>query len=72
MGWLLDQTKYVWPEIRRNIKQAQKVWWRLGKLLRRERVDYRVAEIFYIAVKQTVLLFGLETWVISGATMRTV
>ena len=31
----LDQTDDNWPEIIQNIKQARKVWGRLGKLLRR-------------------------------------
>ena len=31
-------------------------------LLRRERVDPRVAEMFYRAVVQAILLFGSETW----------
>ena len=40
---------------------ARLVWGRLGELLRREGADPKVAEIFYRAVIQAVLLFGAET-----------
>ena len=36
----------------------------LGKLLRREGADPRVAEMFYRAVAQALLLLGSETWVV--------
>ena len=30
----LDQIDDDWPEINRNMKRVQKLWWRLGKMLR--------------------------------------
>ena len=39
-----------WKAVIWNIKWAQKVWGRLGKLLRREGEDHRMKEIFYMAV----------------------
>ena len=38
----------------------------MGKLLGREGVDTRVAAILDRAVKQVVIIFGLDTWVLSA------
>ena len=35
LGRTLDQTDGNWPAVRRNYKQAQRVWGRLRKILRR-------------------------------------
>ena len=45
---------------------------RLGKMLIIEGADPKVYKMFYREVTQTVLLFGLETWVISAAMDITV
>ena len=44
----------------------------MEEFIRRERTYPRVAESFYRAVTQAVLLFGSETWVLSEAMVRTV
>ena len=49
-----------WKAVIWNIKWAQKVWGRLGKLPIIEGYDNRVVEMFYRELKQAVLLFGLE------------
>ena len=65
MGRTLDQTDNHWPAVRRNIVRARSVCVRLGTLLRREGAYPRVAEIFYRAVVQDILLYGSNTWVLS-------
>ena len=42
----------------------------LGTMIRQEGVDPRVAEMFYRAVVQAFLLYGLETWVLLVAMER--
>ena len=64
MGQPLDQTDDDCLDIRRNIKQSRNVWGRLGELLGREWVYPRVVAMFYRALAQEVLLFGLYTWVL--------
>ena len=54
-----------------NVNQDQRVWGRLGKFLRREGAEPKVAEMFYRVVTQTVLLFGSETWVLPAAMEMT-
>ena len=58
--------------VRQNIMRARSVWGRLGKLLRQEGAEPRVSEIFYRAVVQAILLYGLETWVILTSMERKV
>ena len=64
LGRTLDQTDDDWTEVRRNIVRARFFWWGLGTLLQWEGADPRVAEIFYRAVVQAILMYGLETWVL--------
>ena len=64
LGRTLDQTDDDCPELRRNIMRARLVWGRLGTMLRQEGVDPRVAEMFYRAVVQEILLYGVDKWVL--------
>ena len=40
-----------------NIKQARRVWGKLGKFLRRKEEEPIVAEMFYRVVTQAVIFF---------------
>ena len=72
LGLPLEQRYNDWPEVIRNINQARRVWGSLGKLLMREGAEPRVATMLYRAVKQELLLFDLETWVILAVMERMV
>ena len=72
LGRPLDQTYDEWPTLRRNIMRARLVWGGLGTLLQREGSDPRVEEMFYRAVVQAILLYGLDTWVLLEAMERKV
>ena len=55
-----------------NLRIARQKWERLSWLLGREGSYERTSGMFYIAVVQSVLLYGLETWLVSlmiGKTM---
>ena len=67
LGRPLDQTDNDWAAMRRNIMRARNIWGRLWTLIRQEGADPRVAEMFYRAVVQAILLYGLEKWVILAA-----
>ena len=71
-GRPLDQTDNDWIAIRQNIMLSRTVWGRLGEILRREGVYPRVEAMFYRSVEQAVLLFGLDTWLISVSIERKV
>ena len=70
LGRIFDRSDDNWPAVLWNVGKACRVWDRLGKLLRREGVDAQVSAMFYRAVVQSVLLFGVETWVLSEAMSR--
>ena len=65
LGRLLTETDDNWPVVAGNIKKARRSWGRLSRVLGREGADPKVSRTFYIAVKQVVLLFGSETWVLT-------
>ena len=53
------------PSVVRNIWKAKKRWERLEWILGREGANPRVSGLFFKAVVKAVLLFGLETWVLT-------
>ena len=67
---LLDRSDDDWLVVLRNISKAMQVWGRLGKLLQREGAEPAVSAKFYRAVVQAVLLFGVETRVLSAPMMQ--
>ena len=60
--WVLENN---WPEVIRKFQIAWKKWASESWVLVREGVDARTPGIFYTAVVQDVLLYGLEVWVMS-------
>ena len=66
LGRLLAMDDNDMPAVQANLKKARGVWSRLSKLLRGETTNPRVCGMFYKAVVQSVLLYGSETWVVSG------
>ena len=70
LGRPLDQRDNDWPEVRHNVKQAWRVWMRLGDLIRREVVDPKVATMFYREVTQVLLIFGSDTLVLLAAMKK--
>ena len=51
---------------------AKLVWGRLGTLIQWEGEDSRVEAMFYGAVVQAILLYGLETWLLLAASERNI
>ena len=59
-----------WPVAVGNLWKARKSWGRLLRILSREGADPKVLGYFFKAVTQAVLLFGVETWVITPRMER--
>ena len=53
-----------------NIQKSVIIWRRLANVLGREGADPKVSRTFYIAVTQQVLLFGVETWVMTAKMVQ--
>ena len=64
---MTDKTDSDWLTVKRNINKSRAVWRRLGKPLRREGAESWVSALFYRAVIQELLVFGLEFWALSDA-----
>jgi hypothetical protein len=63
---MLEKNDNDWLAIRWSISRAQMVWGRLQKLLTKDRADPKTMTPMYKAVVQAVLLYGAETWVLTG------
>ena len=63
LGRILTERDSDWPALLRNLKRARQRWGRLSRLLVREGASPKVSGKFYLAIVQSVLLYGLETWV---------
>ena len=66
LGRILTAGDDDWPAVAGNLGKVQKIWGRLKRILSREGADKRVSGSFSKAVVQQVLLFGAETWVVTG------
>ena len=66
LGRILTATDNNWRAVVGNLRKARRSWGRLSMVLNREGADPKVSRAFYIAVTQAVLLFGLETWVLTA------
>ena len=58
------------PTILTNLRKARKCWAWISKVLRAENASPRVSGMFYRATVQAVLLFGSETWNLTGTWLK--
>ena len=66
LGRIMTAIDNDWPAVVGNLWKARRSWGRLSRELGREGAEPKVSRDFYIAVTQAVLLFGLETWVLTS------
>ena len=66
----MDRSDNDSPSVLSNIRKVRQVWGRLRKLLWREGAELTVSEKFYGAVVQAVILFGVETWVLTDTIIQ--
>jgi hypothetical protein len=70
LGRILTSRDNDWEAAYRNLKKAKQRWATISRILARESASPRISALFYKAVIQTVLLYGSETWVISGEILQ--
>jgi hypothetical protein len=66
LGRVLVNNDSDWMAIRMNIQKARKRWGQVAQILSREGATTSTMAYFYKAVVQAVLLYGSESWVITG------
>ena len=59
-----------WPMVVANTRKVGKKCTRVSQILGQQEVYAKTSEMFYKAVFQLVLLFGLETWVVAPCLLR--
>jgi hypothetical protein len=64
-GRLLLNMDEDWLAVYAHLHKAQKSWTRISHILARGGATPRVSGIFYKVVVQSILLFGLERWVVT-------
>jgi hypothetical protein len=56
--------------VSKNLKKARLRWGRIRRLLSRQDASPRTMARFYLAIIQSILLFGSETWVLSQRDLQ--
>ena len=65
LGIVLSAADDDWPVVVSNLWKSHQKWERMTRVLRREVVDDRTLVQIYLTVFQSVMLYGLETWVMT-------
>ena len=65
LGRVMTNTDDNWPAVAGNLRTERVSWGRLARILGREGADPKVSRNLYISVTQQVLLFGVESWVLT-------
>lgn len=60
-----------WAAVRNNLTKARQRWAQVSRVLTREGASPRVSAMFYVAICQSVLLFGSETWALTKSMLST-
>ena len=63
--WVILEADDNWPDVVKNMSWARAVWRRMMLILSREGAATQVSGFFFKAVVQAVMLFGLETWLVT-------
>ena len=72
LGRTLKEIDSDLPALHRNVRNAQAVWRRPTKMLLWGQGGSQVSALFYREEIQALLMFGLESWVLSDAMIQEV
>ena len=70
LGRILDENDDDNHALQRQLARARTKWGRIASVLRSQGVKPRAMGYFYKAIVQTILLYGLETWVLSDFQLK--
>ena len=70
MGRVIYVVDENWLGVVWNLEKARTVWRWMTRILSREGARPQVSVFFFIAVVQSVLIFGEETWVVTPCMGR--
>ena len=70
LGRVLAAEDDNWPVVVHNLQRARQKWAQLSRVLIREGADDRTSGQINLAVVQSVLIYGSETWVLKPRMQR--
>ena len=70
LGRILLSNNSDWATLYKNIKKARQQWGKLVRVLKQDGASPRAFGMFYKAVVQSVLLYGVETWTITDPMLK--
>ena len=71
LGRVITAADDDWASFISNLRNFQKQWVQMSRILGREGSNARVSGLFYKAVVQSVLIYGLEKWFLTPRVVRT-
>lgn len=70
LGRILTDTNSDWPSLYHNLLKARRRWALVSRILEKEGASVRARGMFYKSIVQSILLFGSETWTVTGAMLK--
>ena len=65
LGRVISATDEHWPSVVITLDWVNTVWRRMSRIISREVATHQVSGFFFKDMIQAVMLFGVETWVIT-------
>ena len=70
LGWIIHEENSDWSALFHDLKKARKCWGMLARILDKDSATFQAKGMFHGAIIQSVLLCGVETWMVAPAMMR--
>ena len=70
LGRTITYNNRYWVAVYHNLRKDWRIWGMIQKLQTNIGAMVRARSMLYKAVAQTVLLYGSESWVMTGAMMK--
>lgn len=70
LGRPVTDTNGDWPAVFHNLKKARQQWALISRVLVKEGASTRAKGMFYKAIVQSVLLYGVESWTVTPAILK--
>ena len=68
LGRVLSAADDDWLAVIQNLEKARAVWRRMSRILSREGERTQLSVFLFKAVVQSVLIFGIEAWLVTPST----
>ena len=70
LGKTITYNKSDWAAVYLNTRKARMLWSMIAKILERTGATVRSWVVMYKAVAQSVILYGIKSWVVKGDIIK--